>query len=86
MSTENYKLSDLMNTTDGMTFDSDATNLVVDKKNASYLNDEDIRSKLSYTQIKDAKVEYFLSRWTVNDQGCIMKVQQSKSFVLKGKF
>ena len=49
MSTENYKLSDLMNSTDNMTFDSDATNLIVDKKRANYLIDEEIRSKLSYT-------------------------------------
>ena len=61
-------------------------NLMIDKSSASYLHDKAVRRRLSYTQIKDAKVEYFLSKWQVNSDGCIMKVRQSESFALWGKF
>jgi len=86
MGTENYNLADYNNSTEKMTFENKPVNLMVDRSCNNYLSRKDIRKKLSYTYIKDAKVEYFLSRWRVNNKGCIMKVQQSESFVLKGKF
>lgn len=59
-------------------------NLVMERR--AYLNTPEIRKRLSFTLIKDCKVEYFLSRWKTNENGGLMKVQQSESFKMQGKF
>jgi len=63
MGTENYKLADSFEDTEKLPFNEMPTNLVVDRKQA-YL--KKIKEKLSFTKCRDAKVEYYLSRWKIN--------------------
>ena len=85
MFTENYKYSDYNQSTEKETFENAPMNLMTDRAK-TYLNRDYMRDKLSYTYTKDAKVELFLSKWIVNNKGCIQKIRQSESFALQGKF
>ena len=81
MFTENYKYSDYNDSTEGLAFENAPVNLITDKQK-SYLYKSGLKSKLSCTHTKDAKVEYFLSKWRTNEKGCIVKVMQSEGFFL----
>ena len=54
-----------------MTFDKEPYNMVVNREK-SYLNK--IKKNISLTKVKDAKVEYFLSKWKINELGCLKKI------------
>jgi hypothetical protein len=68
MGTENYILADFDKKTKDIGFDKEPINLKVDR-NASYtkLN----KSLLMKTSKRDAKVEYFLTKWKLSKNGGI---------------
>ena len=70
MGTENYKTSDFDQQLEDMTFDQVPTNFTMrrDKTYTQYIKDQ-----LMNTEKREAQVEYFLTKWEVNQMGGIMK-------------
>jgi hypothetical protein len=77
MGTENYKLADFEKNTDQSPFSEAPLNLMANRK-VSYTNQ--IQQHLMKTQNKEARVEYFLTKFEYNDKGSLRKWGQSFSF------
>lgn len=75
LGTENYQLGGVTHTN----FDKNPTNLIVDQKTA-YLKD------MMKTKSNEAKVHCFLTKWSVDARGSMMRVLQSDNFKMQGEF
>ena len=70
MGTENYKNADFDNQLEDMTFDRKPSNFTM-RRDKTYT--QNIDHYLMNTEKREAQVEYFLTKWEVNQRGGIMK-------------
>ena len=84
MGTENYEVSDWDNALKKSSFDKVHKNLVINKKQ-SYTGKMKDR-QMTPTENKEALVEYYLTKWKVNESGGMKMIKQSKYFKMDGTF